>query len=167
VTGDGRKAGGRAPVDDATKARVVQLAREGMTRNAVAREVGIAPRTVSRICDAAVPPVTFDRAQTAVAVAAHSMDAKAQRALLSQRMLTEANAALDRLHEPHVVIGWYQGMASEHVLANPAAADVRAYMLAAAVAVDRHMALERHDGSDLELSAVDQFIRDVSRGILT
>ena len=145
---------------------MIRLAREGMSRNAVAREVGIAPRTVSRICEATEPPVTFDRTQTAAAVAAHAEDAKAQRARLSHRMLTEANAALDRLHAPHVVVGWYQGEAFEHTLDSPTSADVRAYMLAAAVAVDKHISLERHDGSDLALSAVDEFLLGVSSGVL-
>lgn len=103
MTGERGRSGGRTPVDDATKARVVQLAREGASRNAVAREVGVAPRTVSRICEAAEPPVTFDRTQTAVAVAAHSEDAKAVRARLSQRALAKAGELLDLTEAPHEI----------------------------------------------------------------
>ena len=41
--------GGRAPIDDATRERIVQLAQEGMSRNAIARETGAGTSTVSRI----------------------------------------------------------------------------------------------------------------------
>ncbi|MBD8218103.1 helix-turn-helix domain-containing protein [Microbacterium sp. CFBP 13617] len=166
MTDDASRKGGRPPVDEATRARIVELARAGMSRKAIHRETGVGATTVSRVCRDAQPPVSFERKQTAAAVAARSYDAKAERARLSQRMLAEANAALDRLHAPHVVVGWYRGDSFEHELAHPTSGDVKNYMLAAAVAVDKHIALERHDGSDLELSAVDQFILYVSRGIL-
>lgn len=166
MTGNRPRKGGRPPLDEATRARIVELGRGGMTRNAIAREVGVGPATVNRVCREAVPPVSFERTHTAAAVAARSFDAKAERARLSQRMLAEANAALDRLHAAHVVVGWYQGDSFEHELAHPTSGDVKNYMLAAAIAVDKHIALERHDGSDLELSAVGQFILDVSCGIL-
>lgn len=163
VNGIDTPPGGRAPIDDATRERIVQLAQEGMSRHAIARETGAGTSTVSRICKAA--GVTFDRTQTAKATTAHQMDLKAERERLAKRLLAEATAALDQLHAPHVVVGWYQGMASEHTLDRPTSGDVKNYMLAAAVALDKHIAIHQLDGSDRDAAVVDQWLEWVFRGI--
>ncbi|MDQ1128291.1 helix-turn-helix domain-containing protein [Microbacterium sp. SORGH_AS_0888] len=154
--------GGRAPIDEATRERIVQLAREGMSRNGIARETGVGATTVSRICKA--EGVTFDRTQTAQATEAHRMDVKAERERLAERLLIEANTALDQLHVPTVVVGWYQGEATEHTLDRPTSGDVKNYMLAAAIALDKHIAIHQLDGNERDAAAVDLWLAHVMGG---
>lgn len=154
--------GGRKPVDELTRARILKLAREGMARNAIAREVGVGATTVSRICKA--EGVTFDRAQTAQATEAHRLDLKAERERIAERLLVEANAALDQLHAPHVVLGWYQGTATEHQLERPTSGDLRNYILTAAIALDKHVAIHQLDGDNRDAAAVDAWLAHLSGG---
>lgn len=150
----------RRPVDAKTRARIEAMARTGQhSRNAVAREFGVSPSTVSRICREATPPITFDRSATSAAVEAHARDLKAQRATLAQDVLDEARAVLAKFQQQHVKIGWYQGMASEHIMDGPESGDVKNYAIALGVLVDKHLVLVREDSDDRDLPAVEVFLR--------
>lgn len=145
-----------ATVDEVTRARVRKLAQEGMSQAGIAREVGIARSTVGRICTDA--GISFDRSATAVAVEAHRIDLKAERTALAGETAQRARAILDKLDRPHVVVGWYQGEAFEHELAGPTSGDARNLAIAAAVLVDKHLALVKHDSDDRDLPAVDRWL---------
>lgn len=75
--------------------RILALYRAGWTRNAIAREVGRSPATVSKVCKAA--GVHFDRNATAQAVAARSIDLKARRQAILHRIYARIEKNLDRL----------------------------------------------------------------------
>lgn len=146
---------GRAPVDDETRERILALVAEGkLSRNAIARECGVSPSTVTRM----VAPGSFDRSKTAAAVAAHTVDLKAQRAELSQMAVAEVHRLFGLLTQPHVQIGWYQGDATEHVLDRPTSGDVKNYAVAIGILTDKHLALIRHDSDDRDLPAVDRWL---------
>ncbi len=129
-----------------------------MSRNAIAKDVGVSPSTVSRICAEATPPITFDRSATAVAVQAVQMDHKAERARISTRLIQEIVGLLTLMHAPHVVVGWYEGSASEHVLDRPTSGDVKNYMTTIGIALDKHLALVKHDSDDRDKPAVDKWL---------
>ncbi|WP_460774231.1 helix-turn-helix domain-containing protein [Microbacterium sp. GXF7504] len=143
-------------IDSVTRARVIELAEAGMSQAAIAREVGIARSSVGRIC--ADAGITFDRSKTAAAVEAHRIDLKAERTALAGETAQRARAILDKLDRPHVVVGWYQGEAFEHELAGPTSGDARNLAIAAAVLVDKHLALVKHDADDRDLPAVDRWL---------
>jgi DNA-binding Lrp family transcriptional regulator len=158
-TTNGQRGGGRRPVDSKTRARVEALGRAGqMSRNAIAKDVGISPSTVTRICREATPPITFDRSATAVAVEARQLDLKAERARISARLIAEIDGLFDKMHAPHVVVGWYEGSASEHVLDQPTSGDVKNYATTLGILLDKHLALVKHDSDDRDKPAVDKWL---------
>lgn len=81
--------------------RALELAEQGMSCRGIAKELGCAPSTVSRWADRA--GVSFDRAQTAAAVKAHTVDLAAGRVRLAEKMLAASEAMLDKIDEPYLV----------------------------------------------------------------
>jgi ParB-like chromosome segregation protein Spo0J len=122
---------------------VARLAGAGIGRNEIAGRLGVSTATVTRA--ARLRGVEFDRAQTVAATEAVIRDAKASRASLALRMVAAAHDALDSFHQARI--------ANE-------AGEARHWMTAAAVATDKHLALDLHDRSDgRSLSAFDEFAR--------
>lgn len=89
----------KRPVTEDDFQAVRRLAKQGLGRNAIARELKRSPRTISEIAAKLDPPVTFDRTMTAVATQARVIDAKARRAALMDRYYEQAHKALDRLDQ--------------------------------------------------------------------
>lgn len=95
----------KPPIADDVRARVVELIREGMPRNAIAREVSIAPSTVSKI--AADEGLSFDRAnQTASATAARQHDMKVRRLELIDELMSKAVDHLVAIDQPVTVFNF-------------------------------------------------------------
>lgn len=90
-----------SPVNDETRAGIVAAHGEGKSRNAIAKQFGVAGGTVTRIC--ADAGLTFDRTQTEIAVRARSVDLAAERLLLSKKMIIAAGDLLDELGAPYLV----------------------------------------------------------------
>ncbi|MFE1644124.1 helix-turn-helix domain-containing protein [Microbacterium sp. P01] len=154
---------GRTAVDEHTRARVRKLAREGMSRNVIARETGLASSTVSRICKAAGIP--FDRAQTMAATEARVIDLRAERARLAERAVLKAHELLDRMDAEHEVIHWDKdGVLHRATISHPTSGDVKNYWISLGIATDKHLALIRHDSDDKDLPAVDQWLAWVTAG---
>lgn len=161
----GQNGGGRPPVDSKTRARVRKLAREGKSRNAIAREVGISTSTVTTICAAARPPITFDRKATKAATAARVADLKAERAKIAQRLTEEVHRTLDKLTSKHTVHHFDKdGVLSTGQLDGPTSGDVKNYMTSIGIALDKILVIERHDSDDSDLPAVDKWIAFVLGG---
>lgn len=77
--------GGQHPrVTAEDEQRVRELHAQGLGRNAIAREIGRGPRTVSVIADRL--NLTFDRTHTAVATEARKTDAKARRTAIIEAL---------------------------------------------------------------------------------
>lgn len=121
----------------------------GRSRAAIAREFGVSTRTVQRYADDlgladSLKQVTAD---TRAATEAAREHLRARRAALSARMLDEAEYALDQLHVPFLAFsfGGKDNTYNEHQLPGPPAGDIRNLMTSAAVAIDKHVVLDRHD----------------------
>lgn len=154
----GARGGGREPVSSKTRARVRQLAREGMGRNAISRETGVPHATVSRLCASARPPILFDRAATKAAVSAKMTDLKARRAVLSEGMLDDADEIRRRLFEERTVRTTDgQGTVISYTV-EPQARDWKDALTAVGIAIDKHLVLVRHDSDDRDLPAVDAWL---------
>jgi hypothetical protein len=121
------------------------LAAAGKSRNDIARELNISAGSVTAI--AKEIGVSFDRSATATAVRARSIDCKARRLALSERLLDEAEALLDQLHQPFkaFAFGGRDNTYCEHDLPGPPTGDQRNLMQAASTAIGRHIDLTKHD----------------------
>lgn len=89
------------PVEAQKRAEVIALFGEGLSRNAIARRVGLAGSTVSSIC--AEEGLEFDRSQTALAVRAHQVDLAEARVLLAKKIAVRADELLEDMSAPVMV----------------------------------------------------------------
>lgn len=106
-----------APLSDEQRAAVLETARRpGATRNAVARQVGVSPSTVSRIC--ADDGIDFDRTQTEIAVRARIVDLKAARVGLATDLLDDVAVARGRMHAAEDARSFSDMAKSVHYLAS-------------------------------------------------
>lgn len=90
-----RGAGNSFPLE--VRKQVVELCKQGCTRNEISRRTGIGNTTVTKI--AARAGLTFDRTKTARGVEAHSIDMAARRAKIIERQYGRIEKILDRLEE--------------------------------------------------------------------
>lgn len=151
-----------APLDPTKRAAIAAALREREQPklNQLAREFGVSPDTISRI--AKTEGVTFERTATKNATAAKQADNAARRAELSQRLLDRAVEALGQMDSEFLVFnfGGRDNTYAEHRLDRPPTGDLRNLMTVAAIAVDKHLAIERHDSDGGEgLAAVDAWLR--------
>lgn len=153
------KPSGNRSIDAKTRARVRKLARDGKSQGFIARECGIAQSSVKRICDAAKPPITFNRAKTAAAVEAHTLDLKLARAKLSEQAIERVGKLFDLLDAEHTVFHFDKdGYMSTGTLDRPTSGDVKNYITSIGILIDKHIALIKHDSDDRDLPAVDKWL---------
>lgn len=95
------------PVEAEVRERAIELIQSGMPRNAIARELSIAPSSVSKVARDA--DLTFDRAnQTASATAARQHDLKVRRLELIDELFSKATdhiVAIDQKFMLHNIGG--------------------------------------------------------------
>lgn len=153
------------PVDAQTRQSVVDLHGEGWSRNDIARHLGIAGATVTRIAQEQEPPLQFDRSATALAVAARQMDLAAARADLSAMLLLRGREALEAMESPIEVysFGGKDNVFASEVIDAPSPADQRNLMTIAAIAVQRHVELVRIDGDGAQVE-VDSVLGSLASG---
>lgn len=147
----------RRLVTDDERKRVAELHAQGLSRGAIARELGRQPSTIGKIADKL--GLTWDRSKTAVAVKAKQADNRARRAELSRLLLDDAHRLRERLWtESEQVVSTPKGPAKV-VQALPPARDARDLMTAVGTAVKSHTELERVDagtGADNAKSMLGQ-----------
>ncbi|MGW2594762.1 hypothetical protein ACWCXC_31470 [Streptomyces sp. NPDC001515] len=114
---------------------------EGLGRNAIAREMGIAPAVVSRT--AARLGLTFDRALMQAATAARLADLAERRSLLAEDLISDAERLRARVWEPRLYWDWggKDHDYDERTHDEPTPGDQRALMGAAGMAIDRSLKL--------------------------
>lgn len=153
------------PVDQATRARVRELAADGWGRNRIAREVGLSGSTVSGIIRDA-PDVSFDRTATAEATEAARVDAASRRAELSAALLEDAHRLRAQLWQParHGSFGGKENVWSEVTLDEPTFADKRAILAAVGNAVRDHVKLEQVD-ADGGAAEAGSMLADLMTGL--
>jgi hypothetical protein len=154
----------RLPIKPETRERAIELMTreiEPMGRNAIARELGISGPTVGNI--AREIGHVFDWAATEAATAARRVQADKIRENIANLMLLEAHNALQRLHEPAVMVHFEPGRTRtdydeegrirstvtepgefrEHVLDEPTYSDQRNLMTIAGIAVTKAAEVSR------------------------
>ncbi|MFF7335441.1 hypothetical protein [Streptomyces sp. NPDC008150] len=124
---------------------------EGLGRNAIAREMGIAPVVVSRTAEHL--GLTFDRSRIEAATKARLADLAERRALLAEDLMGDAERLRAQLWAPTTVysFGGKDNTYEEHEFDEAPAAEKRALMSTAATAIDRVLKLVPPEvGSDLD-----------------
>ena len=133
------------PVSDADYERVRELHAQGLSRNAIAEELGRSGRTISRI--AAELKLTFDRARTRKATEAKKDDARARRAALALALLDDAERLRQQLWRPahYVDHGGKEYERVDWTLEEPTFSDKRNIMQSVGVAIDKAVRLDEYD----------------------
>lgn len=145
----------RRPLSDDECASIRRLHGEGLALRAVAREVGRAPSTVARFCER--EGLTFDRAQTAAAVAAVQVDFAARRAVIQQRYLDIAEELQQRAvtAAPHAQPAGADGEVRRWVTDRPEPREVADLLRAATAATNAELRLADYRARDSHDDARD------------
>lgn len=127
----------RPVITDAMRARVTELHAAGRGRNDIAKELGIAAATVTKIAQEL--GLDFSRAQTAIAVKARSVDLADMRLRLAEKMTLAADELLDSRDKPYLVyaFGGKENDYNEHTLDRPPVETVRTIVQTAGIAFDK------------------------------
>ncbi|TXS34766.1 hypothetical protein [Streptomyces sp. OR43] len=114
---------------------------DGLGRNAIAREMGIAPAAVSRT--AAHLGLTFDRSKIQAATAARLADLAERRSILADKLTSDAERLRAQMWEPTVVFafGGKNNVYTEEPVSEPPPADKRSIMGTAGMAIDKSLKL--------------------------
>lgn len=118
-----------------------ELHAQGLGRNAIAREMGIAPVTTSRTAEHL--GLFFDRAKMRAAMVARLADLEERRSLLAVRFIDVAEDSLERIYQPTTVysFGGKDNEYNDHLF-EEAPFDVRQKLATtAAIAVDKSLKL--------------------------
>jgi hypothetical protein len=153
------------PVTDEDYQRVRELHAQGMGRNAIAREMDRAQRTVSVI--AAELGLVFDVTMTEEATRHRVAQLADRRAMLAEALQDDAERLTEQLWQPSKVfrIG---GAANKYVEKNvdePPADAKKDLMAAAGIAIEKSLKLVPPEREDSEgLAAVDAWLRGMIGG---
>lgn len=152
------------PLSPATIEAVEADIRAGYPRNEVARRNHVALASVSKI--AAKAGLSFDRSKTENATRARQADNKSRRAALAEKFLRRADELLDAMDQPHIAFsfGGRDNVYTEKRLDKPPVSDIRNLMTAAAVAVDKSIAIDRHDNTGGDHADVDAWLEHMTGG---
>jgi hypothetical protein len=134
------------PLDPVKRAAILaDIEARQLGRNAIARKHRCGLGTVSTIAHEASIYDAFDRTQTARATADRQADMKARRAQLAEDLLDDAERLRDRLFDPYTAAVSGREGVEKVTLEEPDAASLRNIMTSIAVALDKHVVLDKHD----------------------
>lgn len=154
------------PVTDETRQDVKRLHAAGLGRNEIARELRISGSSVTGICQKMDPPLSFDRAESALATRARTIDMAETRSRISKMLLVRAEQQLEAMDAPYLLgsFGGKDNIWNETLLDTPPIEVQRNQMTIAAIAVQRHADLVKIDsGRDVEAS--ESVLEMLARGL--
>jgi len=138
-----------APLTEDQKQQIVALHGQNVSRNEIARKVGVSAGTVTNVCRAA--GLLFDRSMTKKATEVKQIDAKALRASLAGDALQVAKEAQQALRR---------------ILAESSELNLRDLATVYGVFMDKHVALVKLDADNSEsAAAVDQWLGMMTGGL--
>lgn len=147
-------------ITDHDREQVRLLHAEGHSRNEIARRIGRGGRTVSRI--AAELGLPFDTARTEEATRQRVAQLAALRAETAVDLHLDAMRLTEAMWQPTKVFnfGGRENVYRDHDVDEPPAADKKALMAAAGIALEKSLRLVPPEREDLEgLAAVDAWLR--------
>jgi nucleoid-associated protein YgaU len=133
-----------------TRTDARRLFDEGYGCNAIARELGFSPARISKW--AKDEGLLFDRRQTELAVRAHTIDLAADRLLLAQKMIVNANDSLEMLEGPFEVFnfGGKENDFNSQILDEAPMEARRSAQMIAGVAFDKATRIVEKDNGGLD-----------------
>lgn len=137
------------PVEAAIRERARELIEQGLPRNAIARELMIAPSSVTKI--AQEEGLSFERAtMTAAAVAARQADLKARRLEIIDELVSKAQDHLVAIDQPFLAFsfGGRDNTYEEHELDRAPTGDILNLHRAASLALKDARELARDDDDE-------------------
>ncbi|WP_328545474.1 hypothetical protein [Streptomyces europaeiscabiei] len=154
----------RQPIPEEFHDRFRELHADGYGRNRIARELGFPPVQISRTAE--VLGLTFDRSQIEAATRARLADLAERRAMLAEDLQEDAEKLRAQMWETTVVysFGGKENSYEDHEFDEAPAAEKRALMATAGMAIDRSLKLapvHEADGADTERS----MLGDLAAGI--
>lgn len=138
------------PLTEEKRQKILTLHAQGLSRNEIARQAGVSPSSVSKVC--AADDRTFDRSQTKDATRAKQVDLAEARMNLAHRMDKAANDMLDMLDKPFTVFnfgGKDNTFASEVLTSVPVDAR-RTIITSSAIVFDKISRIVEKDNGGLE-----------------
>jgi Helix-turn-helix domain len=160
-------ASGHRPVTEGDRRRVAELHSQGLSRNAIAHELGRSGRTISRICAEHDPPLTFERTRTAAATAAKKADGAARRAQLQLEALEAAGKLMGQMFAPTVVynFGGKENDYNERPVDEPPFRDKRDIANAIQALANTALKLAEHDrATDAGGADIDRWLTAMTGG---
>lgn len=127
----------------------------------VATRHGVSDSTVRKVRDeAGLMSAEAARAKTQNAAEQTKASNAARRAEIARRLLAVAEQALDDMGRPAFVfnIGGKDNTYTQHTVDKPVFGDRRTLATIAAIALDKHVALEKHDSDVAGGSDMDRFL---------
>lgn len=126
--------------------RAQELFGQGLGCNAIARELGVAPSTVSKW--AKDTKRSFDRSKVAAANAAHTIDLAAGRIRLAEKMLAASESMLDKIDDRYLVyaFGGKDNLYREHELESAPVEVRRNIITTAGITFDKLSRIVENDG---------------------
>lgn len=136
------------PLADDIRAAILTDIRAGqLSARAIAKRHGVAASTISKLAKDAGVVDAFERAHTEKATRARVADDRARRAEEATAFLDDVARLRARAWQPYtVVVGTAQG-AQKVTLDLPPLGEVRSAYTAMGIALDKHLALDRHDNT--------------------
>jgi hypothetical protein len=153
-------------MDPVKRQRIADAIRAGAGKRSqadIAREFSVGRTTVSRIADELGLTDAWDRSLTKNATQARSADMAEARTVIAAKLLRKANELIDQMDDAHLVFsfGGKDNDYNEHILERAPTTDLRNLMTTAAIALDKHVLLDKHDHDDSGGAAVDSWLRHV------
>jgi len=154
---------GRRPVDPKTRKRILEMASESPqpSRNAIARECGVSPSTVTRLVAEALPDHRWDRADARAAVAAKAVDMKAARSEHAAGLLDDMGKLRASFFADRKRVHFSVTNGREEYSAPPTPGELKDLAVAYGILVDKHLVLVRHDSDDRDLPAVERWLGEM------
>ncbi|SDT22392.1 helix-turn-helix domain-containing protein [Microterricola viridarii] len=137
------------PLTEEKRQQILDLHAQKLSRNEIARQAGVSPSSVSKVC--AADDRTFDRTQTKDATRAKQVDLAEARMNLAHRMNAAANEMLDMLDKPFTVFnfgGKDNTFASEVLDSVPV--DARRTIITSSILFDKISRIVEKDNGGLE-----------------
>lgn len=156
-----------APIPDNVRAAIltdIQAGEKGC--RAIARDHDVSDGTVRNIAEDAGILDAFTRVNTENATRARQSDLAARRAVIAEMLLDDIQALRDRAWQPYQVVTSSQHGAEITELPLPPLRDAQAAYTSIAVALDKHLALVRHDGdTGGDLDSARSLLGDLGRAL--
>lgn len=154
----------RRPVTEQDHRRVAELHAQGLSRNAIATELGRSGRTISKIADQL--GLDFERSRTKAATEAKKIDARARRAALSLALLEDADRLRQQLWKPSLIFnfGGKENDYNSRTIDEPTFSDKAKIMQSVGIAVDRSIRLDEYD-ADPGIDAAKSMLGALAAGL--